>query len=94
MQVEQGKRAAMRAAKRDEGAARDAAKRARLAATAREAIAKYEVERLAARAACDSEAVAQASDEADAAYRDLARFEAALAAEARARGGRDGRARK
>ena len=59
---------------------------------ARGAIAKYELVRLAARAARDSEAVAQASAEADAAYRDLPRFGDALAAEARARGGRDGRA--
>ena len=84
----------MRAAKRDEDAAKDAAKRARLAAAAREAIAKYESVRLAAGAACDCEAVAQATDDADAAYRDLARFEDALAAEARARRSRDGRARR
>ena len=94
MQVEQGQRAAMRAAKRDEDAAKDAAKRVRLEAAAREALAKYEIVRLAARAACDSEAVAQASVEADAAHRDLWRFQAALAAEAKARGCRDGRAGK
>ena len=85
MQIERGQRAAVRAAKRDEDAAKDAAKRGRLEDAAREASAKYEVVRLAASAACNSEAVAQARAGAEAACFDLVRFRAALTAEAKRR---------